>query len=164
MNDFLLSNTCTLQLTLSSDAIHLKSSESVQLSKGSFVGSSNLNSLTIQLSNEDSIRIKTSVYLCKSASSCFISCTSLFANDTKTTNSITGATFQIHILPTELLPCNEFLPDVTAPNLLSFSVNFNLREISFSFNKPVDSQRLNSSALTLGTVFNRDFNTTSHFK
>ena len=74
-----------------------------------------------------------------------------FANDTRTTNSITGVSFQIQILPTTLTgSTTSFIPDTLPPTLLSFSIDLSRKEMEFTFSKPVNSQRCNSSALQLG--------------
>ena len=74
-----------------------------------------------------------------------------FANDTRTTNSISGISFQIHILPTERTRSSpSFVPDTLPPSMRSFSIDLSLKEMVFTFSKPVNSQRCNSSALRLG--------------
>ena len=74
-----------------------------------------------------------------------------FANDTRTTNSISGMSFQIRILPTvRTRSTPSFIPDTLPPTMRSFSIDLTLKEMVFSFSKPVNSQRCNSSALVLG--------------
>jgi hypothetical protein len=143
-------NTTSLLLTsifLSSDAL-IDSSTILKYTKSSsYVLSSELANVVIQLSYDDAVEIKGQPPLCTIASRCFLSA-SVLLGFSVTTFSDTSAV-QIANSPVYGLDNGLFVPDTKPPELLSFSADMSVGTLTLRFSEVVRGQKISTTGLVL---------------
>ena len=107
------------------------------------------NIVTLAISREESIAIKSSSPLCTQRITCRLSHTSTLAEDVRTYTE-SGDTITNSVLPTTTMMSSvDFKPDLKGPQLVNYVLDMKQREINMEFNEPVSISTVDASGITL---------------
>jgi hypothetical protein len=131
-------------------ASELFGGEHIQLSSGSYVRSSYFFIIQIQLSADDISKLQGKVTLCRTTSRCYISFPSSFASSPVTySNNSSSNLIKRQVTPASYLALSEITADSTGPALVSFQIDLNKASVLLRFDKVVDVDGFNISAIRL---------------
>lgn len=137
---------------LSSQPENVDSTLNFYLTSSSYVLSSSVNVIYLQLSETDAINLKEQYPLCFSSSLCYLSLSSSLGYDSPTYDGfIIDSSIEVQnaVEAVSYMSISQYFPDNVPPTLKVFQLDLTAKTIFLQFSEPVRGQYLNTSSIVL---------------